>query len=283
MTVRATLLVPTHDHGPTLAPVLRSALSQTVREIEVFVVGDGAPESTGRLVQDAARADARVRYFDNPKGSRHGEIHRHAALAEARGDIVCYLADDDLYLPEHVATMLRLLETADFASALPVRVHADGSIGSWVVDLARPFYPRLLLSGINRVPLSCGAHTLAFYRRLPAGWRAAPPERPADLHMWQQILSQPGCRAVSGFHPTVLHFPASSRTHLSLAERVAELESWERRLAVPDGHERLAQEVAAHLARDRAWLDERLDEVRGSAASRLARRLRWPFSRTPAH
>src|SRR5438876_12186578 len=39
-----TVLVPTHDHGPLLRLSLRSALTQTVSELEIFVVGDGVPD-----------------------------------------------------------------------------------------------------------------------------------------------------------------------------------------------------------------------------------------------
>src|SRR6185295_19974403 len=112
MTMQATILIPTHNHGPTLARAIQSVLLQTVEEIEVFVIGDGAPDITRELMADITRRDKRVRYFDHPKGPRHGEIYRHAALAEARGEIVCYLSDDDLYLPNHVATMRELLREA---------------------------------------------------------------------------------------------------------------------------------------------------------------------------
>src|SRR6185437_15846190 len=95
----ATVLIPTHDHGRTLLRSVPSALAQTVSELEVFVVGDGVPDETRELMTELAAADNRVRFFDNPKGERHGEAHRHAALQEARGEIVCYLSDDDVWLP----------------------------------------------------------------------------------------------------------------------------------------------------------------------------------------
>jgi hypothetical protein len=283
VTVRASVLIPTHDHGPLLHYALRSALSQTVREIEVLVVGDGAPDVTRHLMREAASADPRVRYFDHPKGPRHGEVYRHEALAEARGEVVCYLADDDLYLPHHVESMLRLLRQADFASALPIQILADGALSGWTVDLSRPSYRRMLLSGTNRVPLSCGAHTLAFYRGLPAGWRTTPPERHTDLYMWQQILSRPGCRAASAMRPTVLHFPSSCRRQMGVAQRLAELQAWEERLLEPGGLDRLMLEVAEYLGRDRVRIDEKLNAILGSASYRLARRLRRPFSRPPEH
>ncbi len=66
------------------------------------------------------------------------------------------------------------------------------------MDLALEPFRRLMLRGMNHIPLSCGAHTLAAYRRLPHGWRTTPPELATDLYMWQQFLEQPWCRARSG-------------------------------------------------------------------------------------
>ena len=222
--MRATVLVPTHDHGPTLTRSVGSALAQTVADLEVFVVGDGMPDEAREVAAGLARSDERVRVFDNPKGPRHGELHRHAALGEAQGEVVCYLSDDDLWLPEHVESMLELLADHDFANALPVRVEPDGTLAALIVDLSLERYRALLLGGENRIPLSCAGHTLELYRRLPHGWRTTPPEIPTDLYMFQQILAVPGVRAVSGRNATVLHFPSSARSALGPEGRVAELD-----------------------------------------------------------
>jgi GalNAc5-diNAcBac-PP-undecaprenol beta-1,3-glucosyltransferase len=222
--VRATVLIPTHDHGSTLLRSVPSALAQTVADLEVFVVGDGVPDETREIVAELARDDERIRFFDNAKGPRHGELHRHAALAEARGEIVCYLSDDDLYTAAHVETMLGLLDGRDFANTLPVWVQTDGSLAGTIVDLELPFYRELLLSGENRIPLSCAAHSLAFYRRLPHGWRTTPAGTFTDLYMFQQILAAPGVRAVSSLQATVWHFPSPARPGWSLSRRNAELD-----------------------------------------------------------
>ena len=71
---KATVLVPTHDHGPTLLYSVRSALAQTVPDIEVFIVGDGVPDVTREVVARLMDEDKRIRFFDNPKGPRHGVV-----------------------------------------------------------------------------------------------------------------------------------------------------------------------------------------------------------------
>jgi hypothetical protein len=251
MTLAATILIPTHNHGPTLRASVASALRQTVTDIEVFIIGDGVTDETRQIVQVLACGDPRVRFFDHPKGPRHGEPYRHAALAEARGRIVCYLSDDDLYLPNHVEVMTGLLANADFAHALAASVAPDGSLSTWTVDLAMPAFRADLLAGRNRVPFSAGAHTMDFYRRLPVGWTAAPAGLPTDLHMWQKFLRQPECRFRAGMTPTVLVFPSPKRPQMTPTERLAELQAWLDRTADAAGAAAIRDQVLA-LAVQRA-------------------------------
>jgi GalNAc5-diNAcBac-PP-undecaprenol beta-1,3-glucosyltransferase len=250
MSLAATVLVPTHDHAETLLRSVRSALAQTVEEIEVFIVGDGAPDRTREIAAELSAEDQRVRFFDNPKGERHGELHRHAALQEARGEIVCYLADDDLWLPAHVEEMRRLLDGADFAHSLAFWLDVDGKARPLRVDLGLPHFRELLQSGENRVPLSCAAHTLELYRRLPTGWRPAPRSIFSDLYMWQQILAVPGCRARSGSRATALSLPTPAREGWSAEQRLDELDTWSVRLAEPGLEESLRTQVLEALARE---------------------------------
>jgi hypothetical protein len=67
------------------------------------------------------------------------------------------------------AVMRELLAGLDFTHSLPVWIDRNGKLRVWRVDLRLPGFHELLLGGENRIPLSCGAHTLELYRRLPAG------------------------------------------------------------------------------------------------------------------
>jgi hypothetical protein len=133
-------------------------------------------------------------------------------------------------MPEHVETMLAVLEGCDLANALPLYVDRQEGLKWRTVDLEKEYFRHLLLSGANRVPLSCCAHTLRMYRKLPHGWRTTPAGIPTDLYMWQQFLSDPDCRAKSAFRATVLGFPAVTRKNMNAAERARELAEWGARI-----------------------------------------------------
>jgi GalNAc5-diNAcBac-PP-undecaprenol beta-1,3-glucosyltransferase len=283
VTPLATVLIPTYDHGSTLYHSVRSALGQSLRALEVLVVGDGVPDATRGVMAELMREDGRVRFFDNPKGPRHGEVHRHAALAQARGQIVCYLSDDDLWFPDHVEVMQALLAGADFGHALPLRAFPDGAVGGWIVDLSHPFYRQLHLSGANRIPLSCAGHTTAAYRQLPYGWRTTPDDVPTDLYMWQQFLADPECRLRSGTWPTVVHFPSPERAGWTIEARCAELERWSAGFDDPAWRVAFLRTVLDGVVRERGILHadaealaavrRELDAVYGTATWRVRTRI----------
>lgn len=255
--IAATVLIPTHNHGPLLYHSVATALTQTVSNIEVFIVGDGVNDETRKVVTELME-DGRVRYFDHPKGPRNGELYRHGVLAEARGEVVCYLADDDLWLPNHVETMRSLLRSADFCHAPYFLVDADGILrapmqGSLELTLHRNH----ILTGINHIPLSFGAHTLDFYQKLPFGWRTTPLGTATDLYMWQQLLAHPSCCPVTSALPTALNFPDPMRKDWPVERRMVELQTWRERIQRPDfmllALETSIRDRAAEEARIEAW------------------------------
>lgn len=284
MSIAATVIVPTHDHGPTLRYALGSALAQTVGGLEIIVIGDGVPDLTRELVAELMEADERIRFVDRPKGQRHGEAYRDEVLAQARGEIVCYLCDDDLWLPDHVELMRETLRDADFAAAQSMHVSATGELLCWPFDLRRRAIRDEMRSGrANYVPLSSAGHTLPFYRRLPEGWSPAPASSPTDLFMWRKIMSAPDLRAASTTRPTVLHFPSSHRRGWSSEARVRELEPWAARVANRSRRAQLDREMVALFAtraaiRPQPRLRSRL--LRAPLLAALARRAA-PRAKTP--
>jgi hypothetical protein len=257
----ATVLVATHDHGPMLLRSVGTALNQSVRDVEVFIVGDGATAAT-RAAAERLSGDSRVRFFDFPKGPHHGGEHRHRALAHAEGEIVCYLDDDDLWHRDHVATLHELLTAADFAHTLPLVVTAEGRLQSWGVDLSRAADREELMAGRLGLAKSVAGHTRRIYGELPHGWRNVEgAETVRDV--WRQIAGRPGCRIAASTRPTALQLPAAWREGWPRDRRLAELDDWNERLASPswpllvlDYFVRETADLQRHLAEVRGWLRE---------------------------
>ncbi len=109
-------LVPTYDSFETLRDVaLPSILGQTYPNLEVIVVGDGAPPETAEAI--AAVGDPRVTYLnrtirgpypDDPAKRWYvvGTPPANDALALARGRWIGVLGDDDAVRPEHTERLL---------------------------------------------------------------------------------------------------------------------------------------------------------------------------------
>ncbi|HET7717083.1 MAG TPA: glycosyltransferase family 2 protein [Bauldia sp.] len=256
MTPLVTVLIPTHDHDRLLPYAIASAQRQSVSEIEIFVVGDGASPVAREAAEAIARSDPRVRYFDFPKGERHGERNRHIALQEARGRFVAYLGDDDLWLPDHLDNLIGGMEEADFAHTLHTAVRPDGSFYTIVADIAeRRFTDMMLDTKLNYFGPTVVGHRLSAYRRLPEGWRPAPTDIWTDLHMWRQFLVQPWIKARSIAVCDTLHFPSSIRGDMAEDEREREMDTAARRLAAPDGEAWYRREATAGLARATLEID----------------------------
>ncbi|MES2932294.1 MAG: glycosyltransferase family 2 protein [Pseudomonadota bacterium] len=222
-----TIIIPTHNHADTLRYSVQSVLWQTRQDFELFIIGDGVPDRTRQIVAELMAEDARIRFFDFPKGQRHGEAHRHQALQEAIGRFVCYQCDDDLWMPDHLETMAEMLEQTDIAHCMQMEVGIDGRVVSSMFDVAiDPDGIQKMQTSQAGFGLASGGHRMDMYRRLPQGWNPAPVGINTDLHFWLQILAQPGCRYASYKWPNVIHLSSVPRKDWSVEQRVAELAHW---------------------------------------------------------
>lgn len=253
MSPAATVVVPTHDHGPLLGPAVASALGQTIGDVEVLIVGDGATEPTRAAAHALLARDPRVRFFDNPKGPRHGELHRGEAITAAGAPAILYLSDDDLWLPEHVEHVLALLDGHDVANSLSVWIGPTGAVQHSTIDLSLPFHRDAVREHRQTPSLSVMAHTRGWYERLPHGWRTTPDGIPTDGYMWRQLLADPACRARSGFLPTVIHLPSPQRRDMTPEQRLDELRRYEELIADPAWRRRFVEQTLDGALRECAW------------------------------
>ncbi len=213
-----TILLPTSiDRGLLLPYSIGSVQKQSIQDFELFIVGDGVNDYTRGVIQDLQSKDERIQFFDFPKHPRRGEENRHQVLQQARGKYVAYITDRDYWLPHHLETLERYLQTYDFASTLNYDVKDDYMI-----------FGRKNLDAWDAPSwlFSCDGHTLDMYRKLPYGWRTTPDHLYTDKYMWSQFLQHPECKGYCGMEPTVLWFKRGDFPGLSTEERKDLMIKW---------------------------------------------------------
>ena len=74
--------------------------------------------------------DPRVVVLDKPKAPGAGWLNRNDVLDQADAEVVAWLSDDDLWLPDHLERIVPLYESgvADLVQSSCVLVEADDSM-----------------------------------------------------------------------------------------------------------------------------------------------------------
>ena len=110
MTPKVSIITTVYDRVDCLARCLRSTQHLAFRDFEHIVVSDCPPEPVVSEIA-ALCADAGAQYINLP--SRHndwGVSPAMAGLRSSRGDYVCFLSDDNAYLPDHFAPLVEALD-----------------------------------------------------------------------------------------------------------------------------------------------------------------------------
>jgi len=98
---RFSVLVPTYNQAAFLPQAVASLMGQTCRDWEAVVVDDGSTDDTPQVLQALCAREPRLRAIRQRNGGVAAALNR--ALAEARGEWICWLSSDDLFLPEKLA------------------------------------------------------------------------------------------------------------------------------------------------------------------------------------
>ncbi len=225
------ILLPVHRPPDLLPYALQSILAQTEQTFELHIICDGAPPETETAARLMARRDRRITAHVHPKGPRNGEIYRDPVIRETQASIICQIADDDLWFPDHLRTIGRLLQSCDFGNTLQVDAGPRGELGPFVCDLSdSSIVSKMLGQAFNFFgPTACG-YRRAAYLALPEGWTPAPADIWPDLFMWRKFLRQPGLSARTAQMFTNLHIASPRHRGLSMLQRARVNAEWWRHI-----------------------------------------------------
>ncbi|MFO0688613.1 MAG: glycosyltransferase [Myxococcota bacterium] len=102
-----TVVLPVFNRASVIPRAVGSVLVQTFADFELIVVDDGSRDGTAAFL--AGLSDHRVRVVTIGE-NRGACAARNRGIAEARGEILCFLDSDDFYLPGKLACVASMFE-----------------------------------------------------------------------------------------------------------------------------------------------------------------------------
>ncbi len=113
--VKVSVIIPTYRREEEIERAIRSVISQSLNAIEVIVVDDNIPNSkerelTKRRVEMLMQEDERIIYIEHP-ANLNGSAARNTGLSVARGEIISFLDDDDVYCSDKLEEQYSLLKS----------------------------------------------------------------------------------------------------------------------------------------------------------------------------
>ncbi len=104
---RVSVVTPTFNRAELVGCAIDSVLAQTFRDFELVVVDDCSQDNTAEVV--SAIVDPRLRLLRLPKNGGLSRA-RNAGIAEARGEWVAFLDDDDEWYPQMLERQLERID-----------------------------------------------------------------------------------------------------------------------------------------------------------------------------
>lgn len=105
------VIVPIYNVEPYLKRAVDSIIDQTYSRLEIILVDDGSPDSCGKICDDYAKKDNRIKVIHKANGGLSDA--RNAGLDIATGDYIAFVDSDDYIAEDFVKTLLAELEKHD--------------------------------------------------------------------------------------------------------------------------------------------------------------------------
>jgi glycosyltransferase involved in cell wall biosynthesis len=154
-------IIPTFRRVDLLSRAINSVLNQTYQNIEVIVIDDNDPNTKFRkdteLLLSKYLGDNRIKYIKHSE-NKNGAAARNTGIKNSSGEVICFLDDDDWYVPLKIERQLNcLIDNKSFHGVYCGRFHNGTIIKS---KLSGDLSEAILLSEF--IP---GTPTLMIYKK----------------------------------------------------------------------------------------------------------------------
>ena len=131
--MKVSIVIPVYNKTAFISSCIESLLQQDFDDFEIIAVDDGSTDDSGKICDDKAAQDARIRVIHTENGGVTAA--RRKGVEQAAGEYIMFVDADDQLLPDAI----QILYTAITVN------HADEVIGRFMPS------PPMSLSSAGRV------------------------------------------------------------------------------------------------------------------------------------
>lgn len=112
---KVSVIVPVFNVEKYLRQCIESLIEQTLTDIEILLIDDGSPDSSGEICDEYAKSDSRIRVFH--KENEGASLSRKYGVQHARGEYICFIDSDDYAENDFLENMYKAISenNADLA------------------------------------------------------------------------------------------------------------------------------------------------------------------------
>ncbi len=207
MSSLVSVIVPVYNVEKYLPRCIDSILAQTYRELELILVDDGSPDHCGRICDEYAAKDCRVRVLH--KNNEGVSAARNDGVALAQGTYLMFVDSDD-YISADAVRLLYERMTAD-GSDMAIGKHTDkyddghevGTYCEWMTDSVLSSEEVFLQMGEEQ-HAAVSVWGKLFHRSVIDGMEF--PELICGEDMWVFFQSLGRCRQISFVDATIYFY-----------------------------------------------------------------------------
>lgn len=105
------VVIPAYNRAHSIRQAIDSVLKQTEQRFEIIVVDDGSTDNTDAVLDEIKKVEPRLHYIKQQNGGATNA--RNTGIKAAKGSYIAFLDSDDVFLPEHLAQALPVLESGN--------------------------------------------------------------------------------------------------------------------------------------------------------------------------
>ena len=105
---KVTVSIPVYNVEDYIEQCLQSVVDQTYKDIEILVIDDCTKDWAGKIADEFARHDKRIRVIHKPKNEGLAAA-RETTISEMKGDAVYWLDSDDYLRHDAIANSVKIM------------------------------------------------------------------------------------------------------------------------------------------------------------------------------